>query len=1382
MSNNYCFKFIVTLKIKMEFKKTLFFLFFLISAFSLSAQNISSENQLLKFKQFSLSEGLSQSSVICMLQDSKGFMWFGTRDGLNKYDGHTFKTYRYNYKDKNSISNSFIKSLLEDKNGNIWVGTNNGLNKYIPNKDSFKRFKHNKDSNSLINNEIWSLTSLNDNYLWIGTNAGLEKFNITTNRSEHIKNSESTLRHQIRSLYIDRDKNLWICNRENIVIYNDEKKEFKNVSYPSTQIRKSTRNYAPVIYQDKNKTIWLGYRDGLAVYDEKENKFKHFTIKSSDISSIEEEVRAIHQDYFGNYWIGAYNGLYIINAEKNRITHHIHDENNYNSLSQNSIYSIMGDTKGDVWIGTYAGGVNYYDRSFDIFKNYYAGSNKYKLNYKVVSSIVEDPDGNLWIGTEGGGLNVLNKKTSTFKYYTHNKNNPNSISTNNVKSILRTQKGNFWIGTHDGGLNYLNPNKKPFVFKKYTLNINNENSLSNNRVISLLEDSNKNIWVGTSGGGLNMFNPKKNNFTRIKESTILVGEIIYNISKTKKKGILLISGNKGLATININSKKITPIKYELNENAIITLCAFEDRYENYWIGTEGNGLFYYDTKTTEIVKYGTSEGLPNEVIYTIQPDDYNNIWLSTNNGLSRFSLESQQFKNFDISDGLIENEFNYGAKLKLKNKELMFGSANGIVLFNPNEITENSFIPPVYVTSLTVNNKPYLSGNFTDRNITLTHNQNVFSFNFIALSYSQSDKNNYAYKLEGFDKDWNYVGNKKSATYTNLDAGNYTFKVKASNNDGLWNEKGQSINVKILPPFWKTWWAYLIYLILLLTILLLIRKYSLLRIHEKNELKQERLEKEKIEEINRLKLKLFTNISHDFRTPLTLIIGPLERMIKNKEGNSFVQKQHKTMYRNASVLLQLINQLLDFRKSESGKLKLKASKNNIVSFIENIKKSFEELAEYRKIEYSFKSTDTDLEVWFDVVNLKKVIFNLLSNAFKFTPNNGKIKIKISTIAKNKKQDKFVKIEIKDNGKGIPKKNLEFVFDRFYQIERDENSRSGTGIGLALAKSVVELHKGNITVKSKEKEGTTFQILLPFGKKYLAADQIIKGANELENINLYEEANVNSLKEKSENKTIQEVEIDANLPTLLLVEDNAEVRSFIKQIFEENHNILEAENGKVALNIAKNNPLDLVISDVMMPIMNGIELCKKIKTDVITSHIPVLLLTAKTSQDSQKEGYKTGADAYVTKPFDPIILEQNVKNLIATRQNLIKKFKKDIILNPKELEITSADEIFLQKSISLIEKNINNSEYTIQDFISEIGMSRSALYRKLKALTGQSITEFIRTIKLKRAAQLIAQTKLTISEIAFDLGFNDLKHFRKSFQKLFNQLPSQYRTTKQENNQ
>lgn len=1367
--------------------------FFNLLVCSLFGQGISNFKNL-KFKHLSLTEGLSQSSVICVLQDHKGFLWFGTRDGLNRYDGYTFKKYRYNSQDSGSLSNSYIRSLFEDENNNLWVGTNNGLNKYIADKDRFKRYSLNFGKvQSESANEIWSIVSYNKDYLWLGTGFGLKKFDIkrgTFSRYSIIDNKKRGSDTITRNLLKTSDGNLWICSNTGVDFYNPKRK----IKIHYSNIRNGADILPidlPIIYQDSKKNIWLGSKGGLALFNKKKNVFEQFVINSSAIPKIVNEVRTIQQDYLGNLWVGTYNGLYILSSNKSFITHSLHDENDPNSLSQNSVYKIFEDSQANIWVGTYAGGINFYDRSYDLFKNFSSGTNNSKLNYKVVSSIVEDPDQNLWIGTEGGGINFLNRKTGLFNYYKHNDNDPNSLSTDNVKSIIQTKSGNFWIGTHDGGLNFLNPNQTPFKFKKYTSKAGDNRSLSNNRIISLFEDYKNNIWIGTSGGGINVLENDSKVFTRIQDPSEYIGAIIYSITKTSDKNVLLITGNKGLAKVNCTTHKMTPIHYKVKKdlyNTSATLYAYEDANKNLWIATEGDGLYYYNTASKKSSKYGISQGLPNEVIYGILVDDFNNLWISTNHGLSRFNFTSHQFKNFDVSDGLLGNEFNYGSFLKLKNGNLMFGGENGINFFNPNSIVENAFIPSVYIASILVNNKPFLEKNEAKNEIELKYNQNIFSFNFVGLSYSQPNKNQYAYKLEGFDKDWNYVGNKKSATYTNIDAGDYVFRVKASNSDGLWNEKGAVINVHILPAPWRSWWAYLIYLILFIASLLAIRKYSLLRIHEKNELKQERLEKEKIEEINQLKLQLFTNISHDFRTPLTLIIGPLERMLAKKMGNSFIQEQHETMHRNASVLLQLVNQLLDFRKSESGKLQLKASKNNIVPFVENIKLSFEELAREKQIKYSFQASSQNIEVWFDTINLKKVIYNLLSNAFKFTPIKGEISIALSTTVANNKKGKstnFLELVIRDSGKGIPQKNLKYIFDRFYQLEEDENVRSGTGtgIGLALAKNIVKLHKGVIKAVSSEGDGTSFIVLLPLGKEHLKEDQILNNTEgTIDNESLFYLDKPNYLIDNlSDNDTIEEgLDSDKLLPILLIVEDNKEVRTFIKNIFKINYTVYEAENGQKALDLANKNNIDLIISDVMMPVMDGIELCAKIKTNILTSHIPVILLTAKTSEESQKSGYTTGADAYITKPFDTNLLEVRVNNILKSRKSLIEKFKIDTILEPKELTATSADEMFLQKAIDLIEQNMTNAEYTINDFISEMNVSRSVLYRKLKALTDQSITEFIKTIKLKRAGQLILKSQLSISEIAFDLGFNDLKHFRISFQKLFNELPSQYRAKHADN--
>lgn len=1376
----------------MKLRIFILFIFFNLLACSLFGQ-VAPNLKRMKFKHLSLTEGLSQSSVMCVLQDHKGFLWFGTRDGLNKYDGYTFKKYRYNSQNSSTLSNSFIRSLFEDENNNLWVGTNNGLNKYISDKDCFERYRYRQNigkSQSESDNEIWSIVPYNKDYLWLGTGIGLKKFNIKNSTFSHYniidKKKHGSDGNNIKNLLKTRDGNLWICSNTGVDFYNPNRKIKIHYSYIQNTVAAPTPIDLPIIYQDNNKNLWLGYKGGLALFNKKNNTFEPFEIHSGNILKIIDEVRTIQQDYLGNLWVGTYNGIYIINRDKSSISHSLHDENDYNSLSQNSVYKIFEDSQANIWVGTYAGGINYYDRSYDLFKNFSSGTNNTKLNYKVVSSIIEDPDQNLWIGTEGGGMNFFNRKTGLFNYYKHNENDPNSISTDNVKSVIRTKNGNLWIGTHDGGLNFLNPKQQPFKFKKYSSIVGDNKSLSNNRIISLFEDYKNDIWIGTSGGGINILENTSKSIIRIQDSLEYIGTIIYSITKTSDKNVLLISGNKGLAKVNCTTYKIAPIVYKIKKdlyNTSATLYAYEDAYKNLWIATEGDGLYYYNTVSKKSLKYGTPQGLPNEVIYGILADDYNNLWISTNYGLSRFNFISHQFKNFDVSDGLLGNEFNYGSFVKLKNGDLMFGGENGISFFNPNSIVENAFIPSVYITSILVNNKPFLAKDGANNQIELKYNQNVFSFDFVALSYSQPNKNQYAYKLEGFDTDWNYVGDNKSATYTNIDAGDYVFKVKASNSDGLWNEKGDSINVTIFPAPWRSWWAYLIYIMLFIASLLVIRKYSLLRIHERNELKNERLEKEKIEEINQMKLQLFTNVSHDFRTPLTLIIGPLERMLAKKMGNAFIQEQHETMHRNARVLLELVNQLLDFRKSESGKLQLKASKNNIVPFVEDIKLSFEELAKAKEINYSFHASSQNIEVWFDAINLKKVIYNLLSNAFKFTPNLGEISISLSTkFEKDKKGNHtdFLELIIRNSGKGIPEKNLKSIFDRFYQLDEDENVRSGmgTGIGLALTKNIVKLHKGIIKAKSSQGEGASFIVLLPLGKDHLKEDQIVNNTERtiIDNESSFYLDKPNYLVDNLSVNDIIEVGInmEKSSPKLLLVEDNGEVRTFIKNIFKTNYDIFEAENGQKALDIAHKNPIDLIISDVMMPVMDGIELCAKIKTNILTSHIPVLLLTAKTSEESQKSGYTTGADAYITKPFDSYILEVRVNNILRSRKILIEKFKKDTILEPKELTATSADEMFLKKAIDLIEQNISNAEFTINDFISEMNMSRSVLYRKLKALTDQSITEFIRTIKLKRAGQLILKSQLSISEIAFDLGFNDLKHFRISFQKLFNELPSQYR--------
>lgn len=1351
----------------------LIFLVFLILSSSVFGQNIEQNNlfKSLIIKNISLNAGLSQSSVLCILQDKKGFLWFGTRDGLNKYDGRKFTKFNYDSQDTSSISHSFIKTIFEDQSGSIWVGTANGINKYVPESNSFKKFFFNKNKSKT---EVWSIAQVGKNHLWVGTNTGVKQINTNDGIVSDLKINEKLFSSPTRALLVSKNKIIWIKTTKNVGYYNIESKLVKYFKYPEINLSEPFSSNPSDLYEDKNGNVWLGSKDGLSIFNKNLGIFELFKINRT--TEIKDAVRKIIEDYTGKLWVGTYNGLFVLNKEKTQFSHLIHDENEPNSISQNSIYSIIEDSRKDIWIGTYAGGINYFDRSFNPFKSFAAGTNNSRLDYKVVSSFVEDEGKNLWIGTEGGGLNFYNSQTGKFSYYSKNPSNPNSLSSNNVKSLIKDHAGNLWIGTHDGGLNILNPKQSPFIFKKLLINSDNKQGLSNNRVISLLEDSNYNIWIGTSGGGLNFFNLESNSISAVNDSLKYVGEIIYSISKYSNTNELLIGGENGLAKINIYTKKWILINYngqnKINPITRAVLCTFIDKDYNIWIGTEGDGLYCYNEKSNKFTKYGVSQGLPNDVVYGILPDNYGNIWLSTNFGLSRLNLSTRQFKNFSESDGLQSNEFNYGAYLKCSNGDLLFGGANGFNRFNPNEIKENSFIPPIAITELTVNNKPFLLISDDTKRIELKHNQNDFNFDFVALSFSQPDKNLYAYKLENFDSDWNYVGKKTAATYTNINEGKYIFKVKASNSDGLWNEKEVSIEIYILPAPWKTWWAYLIYLAIIVGLIYKAWKYSLQRTEERNELKQERLEKERIEEVNKLKLQLFTNISHDFRTPLTLIMGPLEQLIKAKEDDNHKQQLHQTIYRNAKVLMELINQLLDFRKSESGKLAVLASENDIVSFTEDIKIAFNQLAKNKGIQFTLLSPESPVNVWFDKIMLKKILYNLLSNAFKFTPSKGKIEIKIDYFTDSKVylKDGHIQLIISDNGEGIPDENIGYIFDRYYQFGK----HFGTGIGLTLAKSLVELHKGTIDVKSSLKDGTSFTVILPLGNNHFTKDQLVSHESDIDNLYYIQEFDVEEKEDLEPNNIFK---INKSLKTLLIVEDNSGIRKFLKGIFGNEYNIFEADNGKYGLEIARNSEVDLIISDVIMPKMDGLELCNEIKTNIRTSHIPVILLTARSSEEFQSIGYKTGADAYITKPFDVNILQTRVRNILDSRKTLIEKFKQNLILQPKELTITSADEEFLKQAIEIVEQNMTNTDFEITEFVESMGMSRSVIYRKIKAITDQSISEFIRTLKLKRAAQLIKQSDLNISEIAYELGFNDLKYFRESFKLLFKVTPTEYRNFK-----
>ncbi|WP_316813106.1 two-component regulator propeller domain-containing protein [Pedobacter heparinus] len=1339
----------------MLFRKIIIFVWLICISIHIKAQKTTAYEDI-KFINISLKQGLTQSSVLSILQDRKGYMWLGTRDGLNKYDGVRFVQYRYDSRDANSLSHNLVRASCEDEYGNLWIGTANGLNRYEAQADNFVRYKLSQTGNQK-QNDILSLCTDGKGNLWVGTAQGLFKLDIKKDTKVLYQYKEkqpgSLSADIIQALLKTPDGNIWVGTNKGVDQYRSASDGFVHYRLPGAA--GTNTNFIASLYLDKQQNLLLGYKGGLAILNKKNNAFENYQI---GVNAITDPVRCIQEDGHNNLWIGTYNGLYILNVADKSITRYQHDENNNSSLSQNSVYSICRDQMGDMWVGTYFGGINYYSSSYNRFKHVSAGNNNRTLNYKVVSSIIEDAAHNLWIGTEGGGINFYNRKTGIFTYYTHSENDPYSISANNVKTMLMDKTGGLWIGLHDGGLNYLNTTSRPYRFKR--INSGTDSNLSSNRVVSLFQDKAGNIWIGTSGGGLNRLNTITGKITRIVQNEKLIGDIVYMIAASSKNGKVLIGSNAGLAEMDINTLQIRQVLFNdaaKGNTPVPVLSIYNKPGGELWVGTEGDGLYSYNLLTKKGKHYGIAEGLPNDVIYGILPDAKNNLWLSTNNGLSQLQLPSGRIRNFDESDGLPSKEFNYGASMLNKMGLLYFGGTNGFCFFNPDQITTNAYVPPVYITSIKVNNQ-LINAWDGEKELELAHDQNMLNFTFVALNYSQPQKNQYAVQLEGFDKDWNDLDNTNSLTYTNLDAGTYTFNVKASNNDGMWNKKGTSIKIHIGTAPWKTWWAYSIYGIIICSILFLMRRQTLQRLKVRNELAAERSEKEKMKYLN----QLFTNVSHDFRTPLTLIMSPLQQMIQLGKGDEYVQRQHQVMYKNARALMMLINQLLDLKKSESATTTLQVSQQNIVPYLEEIKSYFDEYAREREIHYYFERTDPVIMVWFDGLQFQKVIYNLLSNAFKFTPAGGTITLSV------KANSDYVTIEVLDTGAGIPEAHINMIFDQFYQVKQGY----GTGIGLALVKNIVTMHQGNVEVQSVENQGSCFKIILPI-KKLRPSGYDMYGSEIINPVSPYMpwQYDLPQLPEKP-------FTYDEKRASILVVDDNDDLRRFISGLFSMSYNVYNAENGLEAIKIASEKSIDAVISDVMMPEMDGMEFCRRMKSDILTSHIPILLITAKATFESEKSGYELGADAYITKPFDPDVLSIRIHHLLESRKKLVEKYHRQFILQPAGTNAfgaaASPDEQFLKEFTIIVNEYLMEPDFTIDVLVKKIGMSRSVLYRKLKALTGQSIAELVKTIKLKKAAQLLMTTNMSVSEIAFALNFNDQKHFRQSFKALFNQLPSAYR--------
>ncbi|MEM8889702.1 MAG: two-component regulator propeller domain-containing protein, partial [Bacteroidota bacterium] len=1039
------------------------------------------------------------------------------------------------------------------------------------------------------------------------------------------------------------------------------------------------------------------------------------------------------------------------------------------SISYDKIRAIYEDSQNNIWLGTEGGGLNFHAAKYGLDNYQHFVSISAPKNVFTLMEVKENKASYLYLGAQANpGLYKLKIPKAEERL-------PDTILRtfpqipNSVFSLLNDQDKFLWVGTYNGGLYRIDLKKGedgglsgPFLHDP-----TNPQSISDNIIRSLLEDRNKNLWIGT-GKGLSR----------------------------------LSAAEKNKAEPQFSSYLNTPEdSSSLSHDYILAL--HESQSGEIWVGTFGGGLNRFIKGENEdqdhFKTYTEADGLSNSVVKGILEDDEGNLWLATNNGISKFDPKSETFKNYDTHDGLQSKEFSEIACLKRKNGEMLFGGVNGFNSFFPLKIKENEHPPEVVFTDFEVLNKAIGVGEQLNeriildsaisriRHIDLTHDENSFSLSFAALHYAAPEMNQYKYKLEGFDDEWITVNaQKRFATYTNIEPGDYTIYVKGSNTDGIWNETPASISIHIAPPFWKTGMAYFIYAVLLIGFLVAIQLYTVIGIKEKHALVLEHMENERIEELHQLKLQYFTNISHELKTPLTLISGPMDYLINSGKGMGYEEREHQyhLIKKNTNYLLRLVNQLLEFRKLDRGKTQLKVQMGEIEAFIREISEPFQFVAKKKEINYQINSIDLKQKIWYDQGIIEKVLYNLLSNAFKFTPKGGSIEVELSIEndkrgkkSPNSERGDVLKIRVSDTGPGIPKDNQEKIFERYFNDPQSAGFLAdGTGIGLSYTKSLIELHKGSIVLESEEGAGANFTVSLPVDRhSYFSAEVIEEEKRALSRpkTSLSEISDFIEDEDPRERRSENSDQYQRGLPYLLMVDDNKDIRDHIKTSLNGKYNLLEAENGEEGLKIANEMIPDLIVSDIMMPIMDGIEFGKALKLDTKTSHIPIVMLTGKSSEESEIEGLKIGIDAYISKPFNMEKLKIQLENILKQRTELNERFRKQILLEPEKVTVTSTDEIFLSKAMALVEEHMADPDFNVENMVLGIGMSRSKLYLKLKALTGQSTSEFIRSIRLKRAVQLLESSDLTVKEIMYMTGFNTASYFSKCFKKQFGVSPSDF---------
>ncbi len=1325
-------------------KNTLFTYCCLIGLFIFSSL-YSQESANYHFKKIMVDNGLSENTVYCISQDSKGFIWFGTKDGLDRYDGSSFRVFRKSHTRPNSLGNNFIRSIVEGDNNQLFIGTDCGLYIMNTNSEVFSLLTAKTASGVSISTAVNALYLDKNKNLWIGTmSQGVFVYNTASQQLQQVKVNKYSLTNSATwCIYCDKSGIIWIGNRLGLLRYNPDTRQLDPVESLFNHSANSSNFEILSILEDTNGNLWLGtWNNGIELYNKRTNEVKSYFGNSTKDHYI-SHVRVMQQYNPNALLVGSDDGLYLFNtntlsAKRIDVPQLVY------SMSDQSIYSIYKDKEGGFWFGTYFGGVNYLNESLLPIETYYSDRLGGMLSGKAISQFCEDQSGNMWIATEDGGINYLNVTTKKITQ-------PIKTSYHNIHALLM-DGDDLWIGTFSRGVDVYNIKTKRLV--NFRANSNDPNTINDDCVFSLCKTRQGDIYIGTPMG-LSRYNKATRTFIRIKEA----GGYIYDIKEDESGNLWLANYTGGIIQYNARKKRWLRNEEIVGKSDPIIHSKltgiYIDNHKRIIFCSEGNGIFIYNPNTGKFKNISEKDGLPNNVVYGVLDDAFGNLWISTNKGIACMNLSNpNKYKLFTKDDGLQSNQFNYKSSFKANDGKFYFGGINGFSCFYPHDLNllKNNNIPRVEITGLELLKSSddleqqiieQLNGK---KKIVLPYNKSSFKISYISLSFISQSKNQYAYKLEGVDNDWLYAGNNKNVTYVNLPPGNYTFKVKASNNSGIWNEEGTQIEIVILPPFWWSLPAKILYFILCLILIYRGINYYSDRAKQKQTKVLEAFKTEQETRSYKSKIDFFTNIAHEIRTPLSLIKAPLEEVISSGEGGNETKQNLSIIQKNSNRLSALINQLLDFRKMDSTEFILHPEKINLYDYMFELCERFKKTAQSQGKEFILNlPPDKNIMTVSDADALTKIIGNLMTNAIKFSKS--KIIITLEVV-----NDSF-KVNVEDDGKGIPDEFKELIFDPFYQVAGNEE-KQGTGLGLSLARKMAQAINGTITVENAGLSGTIFSF-------------IFRGL-ELEEV----QRNEINADEPAANTATTET-LNKNKHSVLVVDDNPDITAFIRNCLQSEYQIETASNASTAMELLEGNGFDLIITDIMMPDIDGISFTKRIKGDVNYSHIPIILLSAKTENAVKVEGLRSGAEVFIEKPFSVPVLKAQLITLLENRKTMLEAFNRSPLAPYSSLVTNKKDEQFINKLNEEIEKHLADENFSVESLTDVLKLSRSNLQRKLKVICEVTPGEYLRNYRLRKACSLLLDENLRPGEVAYMLGFSSPSYFTKAFIKYYNMTPKEF---------